>query len=59
MEKKGKSIKIWAQSNTRLALYKKKTTEFAVPLLIEIIRLMTPNTPEGKKHMKIYYNWFR
>ena len=52
MDKKGrKSIKIWAQSNARLAsLYKKKKQpEVAVPLLIEIIRLMTPNTPEGKE----------
>ena len=52
MEKKGrKSIKIWAQSNARLAaLYKrKKQPEVAVPLLVEIIRLMTPNSSEGKE----------
>ena len=52
MEKKGReSIKIWAQSNSRLAsLYKrKKEPEVAVPLLIETIRLMTPNSPEGKE----------
>jgi len=52
MEKKGrKSIKIWAQSNARLAsLYKrKKQPEVAVPLLVEIIRLMTPNSREGKE----------
>ena len=52
MEKKGrKSIKIWAQSNARLAsLYKrKKQPEVAVPLLVEIIRLMTPNSIEGKE----------
>ena len=52
MEKNGrKSIKIWAQSNARLAsLYKsKKQPEVAVPLLVEIIRLMTPNSPEGKE----------
>ena len=51
LDKKGrKSIKIWAQSNARLAsLYKrKKQPEVAVPLLVEIIRLMTPNSPEGK-----------
>ena len=51
MDKKGrKSIKIWAQSNARLAsLYKrKKQPEVAVPLLVEIIRLMTPNSTEGK-----------
>ena len=46
-----KSIKIWAQSNARLAsLYKrKKQPEVAVPLLVEIIRLMTPNSLEGKE----------
>ena len=52
MEQKGrKSIKIWAQSNARLAsLYKRKEQpEVAVPLLVEIIRLMTPNSPEGKE----------
>ena len=52
MEKKGrKSIKIWAQSNARLAsLYKrKKQPEVAVPLLVEIIRLRSPNSPEGKE----------
>jgi len=52
MEKKGrKSIKIWAESNARLAsLYiKKKQPEVAVPLLVEIIRLMTPNSPEGNE----------
>ena len=51
MDRKGrKSIKIWAQSNARLAsLYKRKTQpEVTVPLLVEIIRLMTPNSPEGK-----------
>ena len=52
MDKKGrKSIKIWAQSNARLAsLYKRKEqSEVAVPLLVEIIRLMSPNSPEGKE----------
>ena len=52
MDKKGrKSIKIWAQSNARLAsLYiRKKQSEVAVPLLVEIVRLMTPNSPEGKE----------
>ena len=52
MDKKGrKAIKIWAQSNARLAsLYKrKKQPEVAVPLLVEIIRLMTPNSVEGKE----------
>ena len=52
MDKKGrKSIKIWAKSNARLAsLYKrKKQPEVAVPLLVEIIRLMSPNSNEGKE----------
>ncbi len=52
MEKKGrKSIKIWAQSNSRLAaLYKRKNQpEVAVPLLVETIRLMSPNSREGKE----------
>ena len=55
MDKKGrKSIKVWAQSNARLAsLYKrKKQSEVAVPLLVEIIRLMSPNSPEGKEAYK-------
>ena len=52
MDEKGRSsIKIWAESNARLAaLYKrKKQPEVAVPLLVEIIRLMSPKSPEGKK----------
>ena len=52
MDNKGrKSIQIWAQSNARLAaLYKrKKQPEVAVPLLVEIIRLMTPTSSEGKE----------
>ena len=49
--KKGReSIKIWAESNARLAaLYKRRNQpEVAVPLLVEIIRLMSPTSPEGK-----------
>ena len=52
MDKKGReSIKIWAESNSRLAaLYiRKKQPEVAVPLLVEVIRLMTPNSPQGKE----------
>tara|TARA_B100000579_G_C22649616_1_gene765533 strand:+ start:235 stop:750 length:516 start_codon:yes stop_codon:yes gene_type:complete len=52
MENKGReSIKIWAESNSRLAtLYiRKQQPEVAVPLLVEIIRLMSPNSPKGKK----------
>ena len=55
MEDKGKkSIKIWAESNARLAaLYKrKKQPEVAVPLLVEIIRLMAPSSSEGKEAYK-------
>ena len=55
MDEKGrKSIKIWAQSNARLAsLYtRKKQSEVAVPLLVEIIRLMSPNSTEGKEAYK-------
>ena len=51
LEKKGrKSLEIWAKSNERLAsLYiRKKQPEVAVPLLVEIIRLMSPNSTEGK-----------
>ena len=51
MEKKGReSIKAWAESNARLAaLYtRKKQPEVSVPLLVEIIRLMSPNSPQGK-----------
>ena len=52
MDQKGReSIKMWAKSNSRLAaLYKrKKQPEVAVPLLVEIIRLMSPNSPQGKE----------
>ena len=51
MESKGRrSLKAWAESNGRLAsLYKRKNQpEVAVPLLIEIIKLMSPSSPEGK-----------
>ena len=52
MQKKGKEIlQILAISNERLsALYiKNETPEIAVPLLIETIRIMSPNSKEGKK----------
>ncbi len=50
-EKGKKSIQIWAESNGRLAaVYKSKNQpEVAVPLLIEIIRLMSPTSSEGKE----------
>ncbi len=55
MKEKGmKSLKIWAESNARLAaVYKsKKQPEVAVPLLVEIIRLMSPTSSEGKEAYK-------
>ena len=55
MDKKGReSLKVWAESNARLAaLYKRKNqAEVAVPLLVEIIRLMSPSSTEGKEAYK-------
>ena len=52
MQKKGKeTLQILAASNERLAsLYLKiEKPEVAVPLLIEIIRIMSPNSGEGKE----------
>jgi hypothetical protein len=52
MQNKGKEIlKILAKSNGRLAsLYiKDEKPDVAVPLLVETIRIMTPNSPEGKE----------
>ena len=53
-EKGRESLRIWAESNARLAaVYKrKKQPEVAVPLLVEIIRLMSPTSSEGKKAYK-------
>ena len=51
MESKGRqSLKIWAESNSKLAkLYKSNNQpEVAVPLLVEIIKLMSASSPEGK-----------
>ena len=51
MRRKGKeTLEILAEANERLAsLYiKDGTPEVAVPLLIEIIRIMSPDSPEGK-----------
>ena len=51
MESKGRqAIKIWSESNAKLAkLYiSKNQPEVAVPLLIEIIKLMSASSPEGK-----------
>ena len=50
MQIKGKeTLQILAESNKRLAsLYiKNKKPDVAVPLLVETIRIMSPNSPEG------------
>ena len=52
MQRKGKeTLKIFAETNERLAsLYvKDKKPEVAVPILVETIRIMSPNSQEGKK----------
>ena len=52
MQRKGKeALQILAESNVRLAsLYiKTEKPEVAVPLLVETIRIMSPNSPEGKE----------
>ncbi len=52
MQRKGKqTLQILAESNERLAsMYiKNEKPEVAVPLLVETIRIMSPNTLEGKK----------
>ena len=53
-EKGKKALQIWAESNGRLAaVYKSKNQpEVAVPLLVEIIRLMSPTSTEGKEAYK-------
>ena len=55
MQRKGKGIlEIVAEINDRLAtLYiRNEKPEVAVPLLIETIRIMSPNTPEGRESYK-------
>ncbi len=52
MQMKGKqTLQILAESNKRLASFYIKTEkpEVAVPLLVETIRIMSPNSPEGKE----------
>ena len=52
MQRKGKqTLQILAISNERLASMYIKTEkpEVAVPLLVETIRIMSPNSPEGKE----------
>ena len=52
MQRNGKqTLQILAESNARLAsLYiKTEKPEVAVPILVETIRIMSPNSPEGKE----------
>jgi len=52
MQRKGKqTLQILAESNERLASFYIKTEkpEVAVPLLVETIRIMSPNSLEGKE----------
>ena len=52
MQTKGKqTLQILAESNERLAstYIKTEKPEVAVPLLVETIRIMSPNSPEGKE----------
>ena len=52
MKRKGKeTLQILAETNARVAsLYlKTEKPEVAVPLLVETIRIMSPNSPEGKE----------
>ena len=55
MQRKGReTLQILAKTNGRLAsLYlKTEEPEVAVPLLVETIRIMSPNSPEGKEAYK-------
>ena len=59
MQKKGKeTLQILAETNKRLASLYLKTgePEVAVPLLIENIRIMSPNSTEGKEAYEILLN---
>jgi len=52
MDGKGrKALTVLAKSNLRLAaLFRKQNTpEIAVPVLVEVVRLMTPAKPEGQQ----------
>ena len=52
MQRKGKqTLQILAESNQRLALMyiETKQPEVAVPLLVETIRIMSPNSQQGKE----------
>ena len=55
MQRKGKAIlQILADTNKRLASFyiKNEKPEVAVPLLVETIRIMSPNSQEGKEAYK-------
>ena len=55
MRRKGKaSLQILAESNERLASFyiKNEKPDVAVPLLIENLRILSPNSPEGKEAYK-------
>ena len=52
VQRKGKeTLKILAETNKRLASFyiKNEKPDVAVPLLIETIRIMSPNSPEGSE----------
>ena len=56
MQKKGRaSLEILARSNSRLAAFyiRNEKPDVAVPLLIETIRIMTPESTEGKAAYKL------
>ena len=56
MRRKGKeTLQILAESNKRLASFyiKNEKPEVAVPLLIETIRIMSPNSQQGKEAYEI------
>ncbi len=55
MQIKGReTLQILAETNGRLAAFyiKNEKPEVAVPLLVETIRIMSPNSPEGKQAYK-------
>ncbi len=55
MQRKGKaSLQILAKSNSRLAAFyiRNEKPEVAVPLLVETIRIMSPDSLEGKEAYK-------
>ena len=56
MDAKGReALSLLAQANLRLAsLFRRQNQpEVAVPVLVEVVRLMTPSQPEGQKAYQI------